>query len=143
MSRSGPGSCWGRQSGSSASARISRWRHGPVHGTGNRRCTWYHSWRWRLPRAPARWPGASGSAWAAAAVRAFCFWAGWGVLAVALLSPVHALGEVLFSAHMVQHELLMLVAAPLMVLSRPLAPFVRALPFAWRRAVGRWSKLRP
>jgi cytochrome c oxidase assembly factor CtaG len=34
---------------------------------------------------------------------------------------------VLFSAHMVRNELLMLVAAPLVVLGRPLAPAVWAL----------------
>ena len=36
------------------------------------------------------------------------------------MSPLHPLGEVLFSAHMIQHEILMLIAAPLLVLSRPL-----------------------
>ncbi len=69
-----------------------------------------------------------------------CFWAGWLTLAVALVSPVHPMGEVLFSAHMVQHELLMIVAAPFLVLSRPLVTFLWALPIAWRRALGRWSK---
>src|SRR6185437_10302208 len=49
------------------------------------------------------------------------FWSGWTALAFALLSPVHPLGESLFSAHMLQHELLMLIAAPFLVLSRPLA----------------------
>src|SRR5205823_10980090 len=69
-----------------------------------------------------------------------CFWSGWSMLAVALVSPLHPAGEVLFSAHMVQHEILMLVAAPLMVLSRPLVTFLWALPFEWRRGLGRWSK---
>src|SRR5437763_907628 len=69
-----------------------------------------------------------------------CFWTGWSMLTVALVSPLHPLGEVLFSAHMVQHEILMLVAAPLMVLSRPLVTFLWALPFEWRRGLGRWSK---
>ena len=44
-----------------------------------------------------------------------CFWSGWLFLAVSLMSPVHSLGEVLFSAHMAQHEILMLAAAPAMV----------------------------
>jgi len=39
------------------------------------------------------------------------------VLIVALVSPLDALSETLFSAHMVQHLLLMLVAAPLLVIS--------------------------
>src|SRR5436190_1072985 len=46
--------------------------------------------------------------------------AGWIALSIALISPVHPLGEVLFSAHMAQHTVLMLVAAPLLVLGRPL-----------------------
>jgi cytochrome c oxidase assembly factor CtaG/cytochrome c2 len=70
----------------------------------------------------------------------YAFWSGWAALAFALLSPLHPAGEVLFSAHMVQHEVLMLVAAPLLVVGRPLVPFLWGLPFAWRRAVGRVSK---
>jgi putative membrane protein len=54
--------------------------------------------------------------------------AGWLALIVALVSPLDALGGALFSAHMTQHEVLMLVAAPLLVLGRPLAPFLLALP---------------
>jgi putative membrane protein len=50
----------------------------------------------------------------------WCYAAGWSALAVALISPVHPLGRALFSVHMVQHELLMVVAAPLLVLGRPL-----------------------
>src|SRR4051812_39912691 len=41
------------------------------------------------------------------------FVAGWLTLAIALVSPLHALGNALFSVHMTQHELLMLSAAPL------------------------------
>ncbi len=59
---------------------------------------------------------------------AFAYAAGWFTLVVALVSPLHPLGEVLFSAHMTQHELLMLVAAPLIVLGRPLIVFLWALP---------------
>ncbi len=71
-----------------------------------------------------------------------CFWCGWLVLAVALLSPLHELGESLFSAHMVQHEILMLVCAPLFVISRPLVPMLCGLPLRWRRGAGRWAKSR-
>lgn len=71
------------------------------------------------------------------------FWSGWIVLALALLSPLHPLGEVLFSAHMLQHELLMLAAAPLLVLSRPLVPMLWGMPLSWRRGVGRFSKTAP
>src|SRR5438067_6297690 len=72
-----------------------------------------------------------------------CFWAGWTVLSLSLVSPLHPLGEALFSAHMAQHELLMLAAAPLLVLSRPLVAFLWGLPFGWRRVAGQWSKARP
>ena len=72
-----------------------------------------------------------------------CFWSGWLSLAVALVSPLHPMGEVLFSAHMVQHEILMLISAPLLVISRPLVTFLWAFPFEWRRVVGRWSKSGP
>jgi putative membrane protein len=71
------------------------------------------------------------------------YWAGWVLLAVALVSPLHAMGEVLFSAHMAQHELMMLAAAPLLVLGRPLVPYVWALPERWRRPVARPICARP
>ncbi|MDQ6679443.1 MAG: cytochrome c oxidase assembly protein [Pseudomonadota bacterium] len=61
---------------------------------------------------------------------------GWVILVLALLSPLDALGNKLFSAHMIQHELLMIAAAPLLVVGRPLAIWVWALPFSWRRAIG-------
>jgi putative membrane protein len=70
---------------------------------------------------------------------AAAFALGWATLALALLSPLHRLGEALFSAHMVQHELLMALAAPLLVLGRPLVPFVWGLPPGWRRTLGRWT----
>jgi putative membrane protein len=74
------------------------------------------------------------------ALQKTCFSAGWLSLLVALVSPLHPLGEVLFSAHMVQHEILMLISAPLLVLSRPLVTFLWAIPMSWRKALGRWSK---
>jgi putative membrane protein len=64
------------------------------------------------------------------------FVAGWGVVAAALVSPLDELGSRLFSAHMLQHVLLMVVAAPLMVLGRPLAAWAWALPRAARHAFG-------
>ena len=61
------------------------------------------------------------------------------------MSPLHALSEWLFSAHMLQHELLMLVAAPLLVIGRPLAVWIWAFPADARAAIGaavrsRWIK---
>jgi cytochrome c oxidase assembly factor CtaG len=72
---------------------------------------------------------------------ALCFAGGWLALFVALVSPVHAWGQVLFSAHMSQHEILMLVAAPLLVLGRPLIAFLWALPLSWSRSLGNLSKI--
>jgi len=72
---------------------------------------------------------------------ALCFALGWLALFVALVSPVHAWGQVLFSAHMTQHEILMLVAAPLLVLSRPLVTFLSALPLDWSRSLGKFAKI--
>jgi putative membrane protein len=77
----------------------------------------------------------------ASRLRAAAFWTGWTALTLALISPLHELSEALFSAHMVQHEILMLIAAPLLVLSRPVPPFLHGIPFEWRRTAGRWSKL--
>lgn len=56
------------------------------------------------------------------------FAAGWLTLVVALASPLDGMGSQLFSAHMLQHELLMIVAAPLLVLGRPLGVWLWALP---------------
>jgi len=66
---------------------------------------------------------------------------GWLALLVALVSPLHPLGEVLFSAHMTQHELLMLIAAPLIVLGKPIVAFLWAVPVTTARRLGQWSKV--
>ncbi len=65
------------------------------------------------------------------------FAAGWIVLATALVSPLHQAGERSFAAHMLEHEIIMLLAAPLLVLSRPLAIMLWAFPKAARRRIGR------
>lgn len=64
------------------------------------------------------------------------FIGGWIALAVALASPLDAAGASSFSAHMVQHELLMIVAAPLLVRGRPLGIWAWSLPRAWLRWFG-------
>jgi putative membrane protein len=66
-----------------------------------------------------------------------CFALGWSVLFFALATPLHPWGEVLFCVHMVQHELLMLIAAPLLVLSRAGRIFLWALPKNW---AFKWSR---
>lgn len=63
-----------------------------------------------------------------------CFVAGLVVVALALLSPLDALAGALASAHMVQHLLLLLLAAPLLALSSPLHRIIRGSPPGIRRA---------
>lgn len=69
--------------------------------------------------------------------RARCFAAALAAVAVALLSPLDALSGALAAAHMVQHLLLLLVAAPLLALSAPSLVLLRGSPMALRRALGR------
>ena len=65
------------------------------------------------------------------------FWAGWLVLGLAITSPLHWLGERLFSAHMIEHELMMVLAAPLMAYARINGALLWSLPQSWRPAAGR------
>jgi putative membrane protein len=65
------------------------------------------------------------------------FAGGWLAVVIALVSPLDRLANVLFSAHMTQHMLLVLAAAPLLSLGAPLGPTLLALPPAWRIALGR------
>lgn len=73
--------------------------------------------------------------------RARLFGSGWLVLAGALVSPLHEAGERSFAAHMFEHELIMLVAAPLLVLAEPMAVMLWAFPPQGRAALGGASKL--
>ncbi|RSV40374.1 cytochrome c oxidase assembly protein [Sphingomonas sp. ABOLD] len=61
---------------------------------------------------------------------------GWLVLAAALVSPLHEAGERSFTAHMTEHELIMLLAAPLLVLAEPLSAMLWAFPPGARRTLG-------
>jgi putative membrane protein len=82
-------------------------------------------WQALRGRTPARFePG-----------RLAAFLAGLGVIALALASPLDALAEQRLSAHMIQHQLLLMVAPPLLWLGAPIAPMLRGLPRGIRRAV--------
>jgi cytochrome c oxidase assembly factor CtaG len=72
--------------------------------------------------------------------RTRCFAGALVALTVALVSPLEAMSGVLASAHMVQHVLLILVAAPLLALSAPSSTLLRGTPPAVRRASGRWRR---
>jgi len=74
---------------------------------------------------------------AAKRCRGVAFYAGLAVLALAVASPIDAYAGELFWAHMVQHVLLMMVAAPLLLLGRPWPRLSRPLPLAVRRPLAR------
>lgn len=58
---------------------------------------------------------------------AAAFAAGWLALAIALLSPLESAAGESFSLHMIQHELLMIAAPPLLILGRPYAALAAVL----------------
>jgi putative membrane protein len=72
------------------------------------------------------------STWSAVA-----FTAGWLTMTAALVSPIAWLSRILFSVHMTQHTLLMLVAAPLLTFGRPLLAWMWALRAKGREALAR------
>ncbi|MEX0626233.1 MAG: cytochrome c oxidase assembly protein [Chloroflexota bacterium] len=79
------------------------------------------AWVILLRRVAAKHPGHPHPAWRSAA-----FFAGLAVLALALTSPIEAYEGALFSVHMLQHMLLELVAAPLLLLGAPATLALRA-----------------
>ena len=74
---------------------------------------------------------------AASALRLAAWTGGWAVVAVALLSPLDVFQTAFVSVHMIQHELLMVVAPPLILLGRPMAVTLWGLPRRVRCWVGR------
>ena len=85
-------------------------------------------------RLPSRW-------------RLLAFLAGIGTIALAFLGPLDHGASVRFSRHMLQHTLLILVAAPLLALGQPVRTLVRGLPsstlrwLAGHRGVARLGRL--
>jgi putative membrane protein len=82
---------------------------------------------------------------AGGAVRAWqavLFGAGWATLAGALVSPLHWLGEHLFTFHMIEHEVVMAVSAPLLIAARPIGTMLWSLPHNARMAAGRMLRRR-
>lgn len=70
--------------------------------------------------------------------QAAAFGAGLATLFAALVSPLEAMSGALLSAHMVQHLLLILAAAPLLVLGAPPPALAWAAPASWRVGLARW-----
>lgn len=71
------------------------------------------------------------------------FWIGWVVMIAAVLPPLDALSLERFSAHMLQHEMLMIVGVPLIVAGRPLAVCLWGIPDALRGRVATVFQRRP
>jgi putative membrane protein len=63
------------------------------------------------------------------------FVSGWATLATAIVSPLHEAGERSFTMHMIEHEIIMLAAALLLVLSRPGPVLLWAFPAGARQAM--------
>jgi putative membrane protein len=57
-----------------------------------------------------------------------CFLGGLASIWIALASPIDSLDDVLLTAHMTQHLILMSVAPPLLLLGLPAVPLLRGLP---------------
>jgi putative membrane protein len=94
----------------------------------------YAAGLWRL------WRGAHAGRGISIAEAAL-FFAGVGVLVLAMVWPVDAYGAWLLSAHMGQHMMLLALAPPLLLAGRPMAATAAALPPRWSRALH--AALRP
>ncbi|WP_407170381.1 cytochrome c oxidase assembly protein [Bradyrhizobium sp. ORS 111] len=88
----------------------------------------------RLARRSTR---RTGRAW-----RHLTFLMGWLSLIAALVSPMHWLGERMLAFHMVEHEILMAISAPLLVLARPVGIWMWSFPRRLRVAGGRLMRSR-
>lgn len=78
------------------------------------------AYRWAVRRVQAAHPGNPHPAY-----RSWLFGGGLAAIGVALLSPIEAYEGTLFSVHMVQHMLLELVAAPLLLAGAPITLTLR------------------
>ena len=81
--------------------------------------------------------GQGGGGWGPSRGRAVAFWSGLGVILIAVDTPIETLARQLFWAHMTQHLLLIMVAAPLLVLAAPWLQIWRGLPLSVRRPLAR------
>jgi putative membrane protein len=65
-----------------------------------------------------------------------CFASGWMLIAIAVVSPLHWMGERLFVAHMIEHEILMVIGAPLVMVAQPGTAMLWAVPRSGRQQIG-------
>jgi cytochrome c oxidase assembly factor CtaG len=87
--------------------------------------------RTRLQNTRSRWQ--LGAWW-----RPAIYLGGLILLAIALMSPIDVLGAQLFTMHMVQHVLLVMLIPPLILLANPLPFLLWGMPGRTRLAAGRW-----
>ena len=94
--------------------------------------------RQRSQHRGERYQNAGRSRWRLAnGWRLLSYFAGLFFMALALLSPIDALSQQLFMAHMIQHLLLIMFAPPLLLLANPMPFILWGLPDSWRYHVGR------
>lgn len=93
---------------------VGAWSLDPLVIVGLAAAAWCYRRGWRAPNDSA--------------ARRSAFGLGLATLAIAVVSPLDALSGVLVSAHMVQHVLLVIVAAPLLAVSAPSAALLRGAP---------------
>jgi putative membrane protein len=94
-------------------------------------------------RFPSTSGGGQGGGWTPSRWRAVAFWTGLATVLLALDTPVETLARQLFWAHMTQHLLLIMVAAPLLVVAAPWLQIWRGLPLSIRRPVARTAIRHP
>ncbi len=97
---------------------------------------------WRLRKrsrhSGERYQNVSRSRWRLAnGWRLVSYYTGLLFMALALLSPLAALSQQLFMAHMIQHLLMIMFAPPLLLLANPMPFVLWGLPDSWRHHVGR------
>ena len=69
--------------------------------------------------------------------RAWCFAAGLGTVVIAVVSPIGTFTSLFFFMHMIQHILLIMIAAPLIWLGAPMLPTMWAFSRGNRRRLGK------
>ena len=112
------------------------------HDVINESTDWWLAWNADLPllipiallgfwyaRGLRQWPERSRehSAW-----RTASYYAGLTVLVLAFESPLDRLGEHQFSMHIIQHNIVMMIVPPLILLGAPTTPMLRGMP-RWLR----------
>lgn len=88
---------------------------------------------WRLRRRTSRARGlySLGAVW-----RLVAYLSALVIIGISLMSPIDVMSQQLFFMHMIQHLLLVMIAAPLLLITNPLPIVLWGLPAGLRRRVG-------